>query len=119
MFNSPKEKTNLFNGYFESQTLLDDYGKKVPPLDLPVHILDAIHLNANEVCSILKTLPLGKACGPDSINNRIMKETAESISEPLTNLFNKSLETSRVPDILSRKRNLTLFALSLLVKYKS
>ena len=28
-----------------------------------------------------------------------MKETAESISEPLTNLFKKSLETSRVPDI--------------------
>ena len=39
---------------------------------------------------------------PDSINNRIMKETAEPISEPLTNLFNKSLETSRVPDIWKR-----------------
>ena len=50
----------------------------------------------------MKTLPLGKACGPDSINNRILKETAESIFEPLTNLFNKSLETSRVPDIWKR-----------------
>ena len=43
MFNSPKEKANLLNGYFESQTQLDDYGKEIPPLIPPVYTLDAIH----------------------------------------------------------------------------
>ena len=67
-----------------------------------MYTLNAIRLNADEVCSILKTLIVGKACGPDCINNRILKETAESISEPLTPLFNISLGASLVPDIWKR-----------------
>ena len=74
----------------------------LPPLAPPVNTLDVIRLTDNEVCSILKTLLIGNACGPDLINNRILKETAESISEPLANLFNRSLETSLVPDIWKR-----------------
>ena len=51
------------------------------------------------ITAILKSLETGKACGPDCINNRILKATAETITRPLTNLFNSSLRSSTVPDI--------------------
>lgn len=60
MINSQNEKADLFNRYFESQTQLDDKGKNEPPLDPPVNTLDAIRSTSDEVCSILKTLPIGK-----------------------------------------------------------
>ena len=99
IINSQNEKADLFNRYFESQIQLDDKGKNVLLLDPPVNTLDTIWSTTDEVCSILKTLPTGKACGPDLINNRILRETAESISEPLAKLFNRSLEISIVPNI--------------------
>ncbi|MCG7881047.1 MAG: hypothetical protein JAY96_05605 [Candidatus Thiodiazotropha endolucinida] len=99
VINLPCDKANLFNNFFESQTQLDDDGREVPHLDLPLHTLNTIHLTVEEVRGILKTLIIGKACGPDCINNRILKATAESISEPVTNLFNMSLRISIVPDI--------------------
>ncbi|KAF2362551.1 Reverse transcriptase domain [Trinorchestia longiramus] len=36
--------------------------------------------------------------GPDGLGPRILKETAEVISEPLTNIFNRSLEARIVPE---------------------
>ena len=37
---------------------------------------------------MLQTIKLGKSSGPDTINNRILKEIAYSISILLSNLFN-------------------------------
>ena len=59
----------------------------------------SIFVQTEEVCAILKSLATGKACGPDQINNRVLKEVAESIAEPLTRLFNASPSRSTVPDI--------------------
>ncbi|KAF2356915.1 Reverse transcriptase domain [Trinorchestia longiramus] len=39
-----------------------------------------------------------KSTRPDGLGPRILKKTAEVISEPLTNIFNRSLETGIVPD---------------------
>ncbi|KAF2347312.1 Reverse transcriptase domain [Trinorchestia longiramus] len=47
-----------------------------------------------------------KLTGPDGLGPRILKETAEVISEPLTNIFNQSLETGIVPDD-SKRANVT------------
>ena len=46
----------------------------------PINTLDSIHLEIEEVCSIPKSLQVGKAWGPDMINNRILKEIADSVS---------------------------------------
>ena len=97
--NDPCDKANLFNTYFESQTQLNDHGKEVPHLDPPTNLLNTIQLNTEEITAILKSLETGKACGPDCINDRILKATAETITHPLTNLFNSSLRSSAVPDI--------------------
>ncbi|XP_053402573.1 uncharacterized protein LOC128557930 [Mercenaria mercenaria] len=52
----------------------------------------------DEVEMVLKSLPLGKASGPDSVNNKILKELSTGLSLPLADLFNYSLTTSTFPD---------------------
>ena len=100
--NKPKEKADLFNRYFHSQTLLDDRDKDVPALSVPNNTIDSIRLEVEEVQNILKSLQVGKASGLDFINNRILKEIAVSISTALTELFNTSLLLAQVPDIWKR-----------------
>ena len=59
-------------------------------------------MEVEEVQNILKSLQVGKASGPDFINNRILKEIAVSISTALTELLNTSLLIAQVPDIWKR-----------------
>ncbi|KAF2358335.1 Reverse transcriptase domain [Trinorchestia longiramus] len=47
--------------------------------------------------------------GPGGLGPRILKETAEVISEPLTNIFNRSLETGIVPDDWKRANITPIF----------
>ena len=46
-----------------------------------------------------KILKTGKAAGPDSIDNRLLKELSGPLSTPLTDLFNFSLATGKVPSL--------------------
>ena len=46
-----------------------------------------------EVESVLKALLMGKAKGPDGINNCILRELAHKLLSPLCSLFNQSLSS--------------------------
>ena len=46
----------------------------------------------------LKALPIGKAAGPDRINNYILREIAHELSSPSCSLYNQSLSLGIVPD---------------------
>ena len=100
--NDPNDKANAFNHYFHYQTQLDDSNVPVPELSQPDSILSSLELTIYEVESTLKSLAIGKAWGPDQINNRILKELAVELSPPLTDLFNTSLMQCTVPDIWKR-----------------
>ena len=56
-----------------------------------------IVLNPSEVKSVLKTLATGKASGRNGLNNRVLKELANEISDPLCSLFNYSLSLCSYP----------------------
>ena len=45
----------------------------------------------------LKTLPVGKAVGPDGISIRILCELASELFTPLASLFNQSVHQGEVP----------------------
>ena len=100
--NDPTEKANAFNKYFHLQSQLNDRNKPVLNLAPSSNFLSSITVQKEEVCIILKSLATGKACGPDQISNRVLKEVAEAISEPLADLFNTSFLLSSVPDIWKR-----------------
>ena len=94
------DKANLLNEYFTKQTILDDVGTNVPCIHSdPVHRLSSIHLSPPEVQTVLKSLSVDKAAGPDLVNNKILRELSYELSLPLCDLFNKSLSSGVFPQI--------------------
>ena len=61
--------------------------------------LDFIIVTPEEVRGILKSLPIGKAAVLDPINNRLLKELAQSSALPLSDLFTFSLSSGSVSHI--------------------
>ena len=92
------DKANLLNDYFTQQTTLDDTHASLPATPLEnTSTLNSLNLTQAEVQETLKSLNVGKAAGPDSVSNRLLKELAVPLSLPLCNLFNYSLHTGQVP----------------------
>ncbi|XP_045161011.1 uncharacterized protein LOC123525918 [Mercenaria mercenaria] len=93
-------KANLFNDFFVGQTRIDENSAPPLPHAQPVDhdLLVSITISPDEVISVLQSLQLGKAAGPDSINNRILRELSLELSGPLCDLFNYSLRISTVPN---------------------
>ncbi|KAF2348226.1 Endonuclease/exonuclease/phosphatase [Trinorchestia longiramus] len=65
---------------------------------LDLEILSDGVFTVEEVEKQLSILNPYKSTGLDGLGPQILKETAEVISEPPTNIFNRSLETGMVPD---------------------
>ena len=92
-------KANLLNTFFQQQTKLNDTNIEPPNTpNITNETLQSIVITPLEVETILKSLPLGKASGPDEINNRVLREAANELSILLCDLFNYSLTKSQVPD---------------------
>ena len=76
--------------FFRDQTVLNDQNAVLPNI-IPYNVtssLETVTLTLLEVESVLKTLVLGKASGPNGLNNRILKELAHEIYAALCALFN-------------------------------
>ena len=84
---SAEEKANVLNIFFTEQTHLDETNASLPAATVtPPDTINTIITTPHEVESVLKSLPIGKATGADLINNRLLKELAESLSFPLCEL---------------------------------
>ena len=89
----------MLNSFFESQSLLNDQDAPLPAI-LPTMVkseLKNIALTTDEVDSVLKIVPVGKASGPNGLNNRILGELSHELSIPYCSVFNQSLNTCFVP----------------------
>ena len=92
------DKATLMNNFFVAQSELDETQATLPPdITLPEHSLNFLSSSPFKVETMLKSLQLGKATGPDAINNRVLKELAKPLSFPLSDLFNFSLTSGKVP----------------------
>ena len=93
------EKAEVFNQYFTEQCKLDPtQNDPLPDFTLLTdNKIETIILTSVEIFNILKHLNVSKAVGPDKISNRILKECAISLSEPLARLFNLSLAQGVFP----------------------
>ena len=49
--------------------------------------LSSLVFTTEEVKAIRRTLPVGKAVGPDGVSNRSLRELANALSTPLASLF--------------------------------
>jgi hypothetical protein len=97
---SNSEKAEIINSYFIAQSTMPPAppNHQLPPLNyLTDSRLHTVQTSPHEVYKILTHLDTNKACGPDLISNRILKEAAISLSEPISDLFNKSLSQGKFP----------------------
>ncbi|MCG8033360.1 MAG: reverse transcriptase family protein, partial [Candidatus Thiodiazotropha taylori] len=100
VYSDETDKANLLNDFFRDQTLLNDKDAVLPyivPYTVQTPLQDIV-LAPNEVKEILKSLPTGKASGPDGISNRVLKELSSELSAPLSSFFNRSFHIGEVPD---------------------
>ena len=94
-----QEAAELFNEFFQSvfidegQEELPDFADQVEP-DC---ILQNIQLTPTEVLQELVELDKNKAAGPDGIPAMVLRRCANQLAGPLTHLFQKTLETGRLP----------------------
>ena len=107
IYTEEDDKATLMNNFFVAQTELDETQATFPPdITLPEHSLKFLSTSPFEVETMLKSLQLGKATGPDAINNRVLKELAKPLSFPLSDLFNFSLTSGKVP-LIWKEANVT------------
>ena len=59
--------------------------------------LNSIILSPLEVKSVLKSLPISKAFGPDGLSNRVLRELSKELSVPYCSLFNQPLRVGTAP----------------------
>ena len=59
--------------------------------------MELINISREGVYKLIKNINTNKATGPDIIAGKILKENIETISDILTIIFDKSLETGKVP----------------------
>ena len=59
--------------------------------------LSFFEISENRMLEALKSLKADKSPGPDGHHPRVLKELAEQLAHPLTNLFNKCMKFGRIP----------------------
>ena len=94
-------KAELFNKYFCSVFLPTTYGLNNSEYITSSSITDMeisqIEVSVDEVMEHLSELDTTKACGPDKIPARLLKECSEQIAPSLCSLFNHSLSIGQIP----------------------
>ena len=93
------EKANLLSSFFVSQSTLDDTAHLLPNECIVngEYSLSAVRIQPSEVRDVLITLNVGKASGPDGINNIVLRQTANELAIPLCQFFNFSLDSCSLP----------------------
>ena len=73
--------------------------------DLPPHHLDTFPqfmVTENAVRAALLELSPNKACGPDNLSAKIIRECADQLVSPLSKICGKSVETGVFPSLWKR-----------------
>ena len=92
------QKAEIFNHHFKSvftRENLEDFPSKGPSSHPTI---ENVTISTTGILKLLNELNIYKACGPDGINTRILKETSDVIAHILRVIFQLSLDTGIVPN---------------------
>ena len=98
---TPVGKVELFNKYFCSvflpTTCALNNSEYITSSSITDMEISQIEVSVDEVMERLSELDTTKACGPDKIPARLLKEYSEQIAPSLCSLFNHSLNIGQIP----------------------
>ena len=93
-------KANIFNSCFGLVFTDEDISNletlRCSSTEYP-QLIDSVSVSTSEVYELLRVLDSSKACGPDLLPARLLKEGAEEISYSLCKIFNLSLSKGSLP----------------------
>jgi len=97
MATKPGQKAELLNKYFCSVFLSATPDVNIDPTNHPLRTdmeISQIHVSVDDVTKHLSGLDTSKACGPDGISARLLKECSQQIAP---RIFNQSLSSGQIP----------------------
>lgn len=94
---SLKETCEIMNREFERVFVRECVAPSPTPSTFQGMKLSALDITVEEVKKLLCDLQVQSAAGPDGVHPRVLKECAEVLAEPLTFIYEHSLNTSSMP----------------------
>ena len=92
------DKAQLFNNFFLSIFNESDTAPPSTEAHTPLEdVIGDLICQEPDVTKILLSLNTNKACGPDGVTARLLREASSSIVPSLTRLFNSSLALGKLP----------------------
>jgi hypothetical protein len=97
-----KETAKIMNSYFASVFTVEDIQNIPEPVDFfesysDIQKLKYFQITEDEVKSKLNNLKVNKSPGPDDIHAKLLYELQNELAGPLTEMFNLSLKSGRIP----------------------
>ena len=97
----------MFNMYFASQSVIDHSNKTLHIPEPVQHTLESITITIQGVLDVFLHLDVSKACGPDLINPRLLKEGSHILAHPYAVIINRFLSLGYFPSSW-KEANVTL-----------
>ncbi len=94
---SPKDKAEMLNNQFSSVFTHED-SDFVAPASHQYPPIGNINVTVEGVEKLLLNLNASKAAGPDQLSGRLLKSTAKESAQILQKIFQRSIDTGRIPD---------------------
>lgn len=95
---NPKAKANILNQQFVSVFTEDD-SSELPDMGPSPYIdIPDIAIQEEGVCKLMEDLNPNKAPGPDNIPTRLLKDYAKVLCQPLSLIYQASIDQGHIPD---------------------
>ena len=108
--NDNQQKADLLNCYFAS---VFETEKSGPLPDFPdrefMEVLTTIDITSDDIKKAVAKLKPSKSQGPDNLHPKLIKECSEQLIKPLKNIFVKSLNESKLPDVWKQANVTAIF----------
>ena len=92
---SPLDRANMFNQYFSEQ--FSDESKYDIDIEWKIDAESDLNFYPETIKHLLNNINSNKACGPDGIHGKILKNCAVSLAYPLSLLFEISYNSGIIP----------------------